>query len=109
MVQAVRLRLPRCLAHILAVSKQAVEVELVGVFAIGGQTRITGGRAAGYRLDVTCTLGQKKDTSITKDTIIKGWKMNSVVFLIKLVVKTSVPTTSRETSNQNHIVENNNS
>lgn len=41
MVQAVRLSLAGRLAHILAITKQAVEVELVGVFAVGSQTRVT--------------------------------------------------------------------
>lgn len=39
-VQTVRLGLAGRLAHVLAVSKQAVEVELVGVLAVGCQTGI---------------------------------------------------------------------
>lgn len=35
--------LPGCLTHIFAISKQAVEVELIRVFAVGGQARITVG------------------------------------------------------------------
>lgn len=41
-VQAVGLGLARRLAHILAIPKQAVEVELVTVFTVGSQTGITG-------------------------------------------------------------------
>lgn len=44
MVQAVGLCLAGGLAHILAVPEQAVEVELVGVLAVGGQTGIAGWR-----------------------------------------------------------------
>lgn len=40
-VQAVRLSLARRLAHVLAIAEQAVEVELVGVFAVGGQAGVT--------------------------------------------------------------------
>lgn len=41
-VQTVGLGLAGRLAHILAVTEQAVEVELVGVFTVSGQTGITG-------------------------------------------------------------------
>lgn len=41
-VQTVGLGLAGRLAHILAVPEQAVEVELVGVFTVSGQTGITG-------------------------------------------------------------------
>lgn len=41
MVQAVRLGLAGRLAHVLAVAEQAVEVELVGVLAVGGQAGVT--------------------------------------------------------------------
>lgn len=41
MVQAVGLGLARRLAHVLAVAEQAVEVELVGVLAVGGQAGVT--------------------------------------------------------------------
>lgn len=40
-VQAVGLGLARGLAHILAIPKQAVEVELVRVLAVSSQTGIT--------------------------------------------------------------------
>lgn len=40
-VQAVGLGLAGRLAHVLAVAKQAVEVELVGVLAVGGQAGVT--------------------------------------------------------------------
>lgn len=42
-VQTVGLGLAGRLAHVLAVTKQAVEVELVRVFAVGGQAGIAGG------------------------------------------------------------------
>lgn len=42
-VQAVRFSFAGCFTHIFAVSKQTVKVELIGVFAVGGQTRITEG------------------------------------------------------------------
>lgn len=41
-IQTVGLGLAGRLAHILAVTKQAVEVKLVGVFTVSGQTGITG-------------------------------------------------------------------
>lgn len=41
-VQTVRLGLAGRFAHILAVPEQAVEVELIGVFTVSGQTGITG-------------------------------------------------------------------
>ncbi len=40
-VQAMWFSLPRCLTHIFAISKQTVEVELIRVFAVCGQARIT--------------------------------------------------------------------
>lgn len=40
-VQAMRLGLSRRLTHVLAVTKQTVEVEFVGVFAVSCQTGVT--------------------------------------------------------------------
>lgn len=40
-VQAVGLGLAGRLAHVLAIAEQAVEVELVGVLAVGGQAGVT--------------------------------------------------------------------
>lgn len=42
-VQAVGLSLAGGLAHVLAVAEQAVEVELVGVLAVGGQAGVAAG------------------------------------------------------------------
>lgn len=52
-VQAMGFCLSRGLAHILAISKQAVEVELIGVFTVSSQTWITawgGKKQRRYRL-----------------------------------------------------------
>lgn len=42
MVEAVGLGLAGSLAHVLAVPKQTVEVELVGILTVRGQTGVTG-------------------------------------------------------------------
>lgn len=56
MVQAVGLGFPGGLAHILAIPKETVEVELVGIFAISRQARVTGERK-----------GLNHSLSLTKD------------------------------------------
>lgn len=48
------------LAHILAVPEQAVEMELVGVFTVGGQTGITGEEGKGKEVNASSAEGRKK-------------------------------------------------
>lgn len=59
-VQAMRLSLPGCLTHIFAISKQTVEVELIGVFAVGGQTRIIVLKLQEARLDLRLGVFQRR-------------------------------------------------
>lgn len=60
MVQTVGFGLAGRLAHILAVPEQAVEMELVGVFTVGGQTGITGEEGKGKEVNASSAEGRKK-------------------------------------------------
>lgn len=61
-IQAVGLGLPGGLAHVLAVPKETVEVELVGVLAVSRQTGVTGERK-GRNESLGPSFGYKKTTA----------------------------------------------
>lgn len=78
MVQTVGFGLAGRLAHILAVAEQAVEMELVGVFTVSGQTGITGEEGKGKEVNALSAKGREKKTQIRDWPTFLGTAENQV-------------------------------